>query len=253
MGPKHNQVEDLIIALRDERVLEALTQAVVKPLLESIAELRKDTEKNTAVINRLRNDLKTATNRIKTLEERENQRLESLEQYARRDNLLIAGLPVESYAETASITTMGEETPSSRTEKSVLKLFNEKLHLNITPDDISIAHRLKTPSSAAAGPPLTIVKFTNRKAREAVYGARRLLKPPSGPHISTSPHIYINEDLCKSVANVYKHARQAVKTKQIISTWTSSCSVYVKVSADQTSRPRKISTIADLHELLLTG
>jgi len=242
MGPpKQNIVEDLIVALRDQRVLDALSQVVVQPLLDSIAELKKDVEKKTTEIQKLKGDLYSAT-----------QRIEVLEQYTRRDNLLITGLPIETFTEAASTPASDDEIPSNSVEQSVLQLFNEKLRVSIKPSDISIAHRLKK-NPSRPGPPTTIVKFTNRKAREAVYAARRKLKPPPGADRSQFPLIFINEDLCKSTAAIFQHARQAAKARQIHTTWTSSCSVFVKETPDPSCRPRKITSLSELQELLHTG
>ena len=233
---RNSTVEDLIIALKDPRVLEAISAAVVHPLLVSIAELKKENEANAAKILKLQNELSSANNRIETLE-----------QYTRRDNLLIEGLPVQSFAEAGS--TGATEEPNKAVEDSLLKLFNEKLGVRVTDKDISIAHRLKKANSSTR-PPTTIVKFTNRKVREAVYAARRNLKPSPGTDPALYPHIFINEDLSKSTAAVFQSARQAVKAKQIHRTWTSSCAVFVKVTPDPNCRPRKITTISDLQELL---
>lgn len=216
-------------------MLDALTTAVVQPLMESIAELKKDNDKKTAQITRLQNDLSKA-----------NSHIEALEQQSRRDNLVITGLPIESFAEAASTSANSDEPlPSTRVEQSVIQMFNDKLGLTITQNDISIAHRLKKNPSDTR-PPSIIVKFTNRKAREAVYAARRKLKPPSGADPAHYPRIYINEDLTKHVGTIFQRARQIAKAKLIHSTWTSACSMYVKDSSEPNSKPRKITSIDEL-------
>jgi hypothetical protein len=43
---------------------------------------------------------------------------------------------------------------------------------------------------------MTLVRFTNRKAREAVYGARRQLK-------YNKDKIFVNEDLPKTTAELF--------------------------------------------------
>lgn len=235
MAKKQQTVEDLIIALRDPRVLDALAGVFEAKLLSVVDELKKDNERKASQITKLQGDLQSATSRI-----------EALETYTRRDNLLITGLPVETFAEAAS--THGAEETSPRgaehnltVERSVLKLFNEQLGVAIKPSDISIAHRLRTRSNIP-GPPTTIVRFTNRKARETVYAARRNLR-------NAPTRIYVNEDLSKTTADLFRQARQLVRTKCIHSAWTSSCAVYIKESGDPNCRPRKISTVADLPQM----
>ena len=86
-----------------------------------------------------------------------------------------------------------------------MNLFNHQLHLQIQPNDISITHRLKKRNVSDAGPPVTMIRFTNRKAREAVYKARRQLR-------GTPNCIFINEDLTKSTADLFRQARQLVSS-----------------------------------------
>lgn len=234
MPPKLSTADDLIIALRDPRVMDALAgifEAKLQPLIESVTQLKIDNELKSKQIAKLQGDLQSASARI-----------ESLESYTRRDNLLITGLPMESYAEATA--TNAESEPSLATEQAVLKLFNEQLGVQISSADISIAHRLKkrhstNTRSVDTRPPVTIVRFTTRKAREAVYNARRQLKGNSTP-------IFINEDLSKSTAELFHQARQLVRAKVLHSTWTSSCMVYIRDTGEPSCRPRKIMSLGEL-------
>jgi hypothetical protein len=246
MGPKQdvkyaNLADDLIIALRDPRVLDAFAVVLdtkLQPLLDSIAELKADNASKDARISKLQQDLQSA-----------DARLNALECYTRRNNLLITGLPVQSFAEAAAVENSNTEPESSlAVEQSVLKLFNEQLGVPVTSSDISVAHRLKKRSRTDTRPPVTIVKFANRKAREAVYAARRQLKRDNNEPVTTAapPAIFINEDLNRSTADLFHQARQLVRQKVIHSTWTSSCSVYIRVTGDPTCRPRKINSPGEL-------
>ena len=235
MPPKQSLVDELIIALRDQKVMEALAtvlESKLLPLMETIADLKQDNTKKTEQIAALQHELKSA-----------NERIEALETYSRRDNLLITGMPNETYADSAA-TTAGrddESQPSQSVEQSVLKLFNQQLGVHVTPSDISIAHRIKKRHNNS--PPITIVKFTNRKAREAVYSARRNLRKPG------SPLIYLNEDLNKYTAELFRQTRALVKARRIYNAWTSSCAVFIKETNDINCRPRKISNINELNGL----
>ena len=179
----------------------------------------------------------------------ENRRLEALETYTCRDNLIITGLPVTSYSEIAASSRPEnrDDQNSEALETAVIELFNDRLGLLIRKDHISIAHRLSRKRGShltsdthqtADTSLLTIVKFANRKAREAVYAARRKLRSVSGPRI------FINEDLCKPTADLYRRARQLVRERSLHSAWTSSCTVFVKESAE--ARPRKVLTVTEL-------
>jgi uncharacterized coiled-coil protein SlyX len=231
MPPKQNTADDLIIALRDPRVLEAIAgifELKLQPMLDTITELKDENARKSVQIEKLQNHLRSVTSRV-----------EELETYTRRDNLLIAGLPTDSFAEASATTNSEEGRPSQSVEQSVLNLFNHKLGVPIQPCDISIAHRLRKQDANDVRPPMTIVRFTNRKAREAVYGARRQLK-------NGKDKIFINEDLPKTTADLFRQARLLVRAHVIHSAWTSSCCVYIKSSSDVNCRPQKVSSLGDL-------
>jgi hypothetical protein len=240
MGPKKDSsstscVDDLISALRDERVLEAigvLFENKLHGLIESVNELKRDNDRNKANVIRLQSELDKA-----------NARIAALDSYSRSDNLIITGLPFTTSSEVASVPHDHSTTPTSTnlaTEKAVLQLC-ESLHLPITSADISITHRLKK-SNSGSNPAPVVVRFTNRKARDAVYSARRLLK-------NRSDRIFINEDLTKPVAELFHEARQLVKSKKLFSSWTSGGSLFIKTSQSTEDRPKKISTLNELLQL----
>jgi len=170
-----------------------------------------------------------------------NSRVDELEAYTRRDNLVISGLPVESYAEASSSTEQdGRGESSEGTEKSLLKLFNDQLKVNVSPADISVAHRLRKRGGSSAvnsGPPAVIVRFTNRKTRDRVYNARRELR-------NMNTRIFINEDLNQSTNKLFFNARHLVKSRIIHSAWTYTGNVFIKETS--TSRPRRITSTDDL-------
>lgn len=241
MGPKKDLppascVDDLITALRDDRVLEAigaLFENKLHSLLESVTELKRDNERLKANATKLQSQLDQA-----------NARITALDSYSRSDNLIITGLPFSTSAEVASVPHDNSALPATTnqaTEKAVLQLC-ASLHLETpkTAADISVAHRLKKSSNSNLAP--IVVRFTNRKARDAVYSARRSLK-------NRSDRIYINEDLTKPVAELFHEARKLVKIKKLFSSWTSGGSLFVKESSAPEYRPRKITEMNELLQL----
>lgn len=152
MPPKNEKssiTEDLITALRYPRVADVIGGVIndkLRPLMEEISTLRAENSEQATKIVNLQNDLQLATSRI-----------DELETFTRRDNLIISGLPLESYAEaTGAADNDGHGESSECTEKTVLKLFNDQLKVSVTPADISIAHRLRKRgggSTVNSGPP----------------------------------------------------------------------------------------------------
>jgi len=186
------------------------------------------------------------TTKVNNLEDQltaANQKIDELELYNRRDNLIISGLPMQNAAEAVTTATPENRSRnaehSSCTENSVTELFNRHLNVPIVATDVSIAHRLKQ-NRATEGPPAVIVRFTNRKARDAVYAARRKLK-----NLRES-RVFINEDLSKPTVNLFMHVSKLAKEKVIHSTWTSAGEVFYKLSSDTLSRPIRVQSSSEL-------
>jgi hypothetical protein len=238
MGPKKETsiIDELVSALKDEKVLEAigaLIERKLQPFVAAISELKTNNEELNLKATKLESDLNMA-----------NRKIDSLEAYNRADNLIVVGMPVVDYAEATSATssdlTSSSET-SATTERAIIELCRDKLNVGITTSDISIAHRLKK-SNSSSGPAPIIVKFSTRKARDAVFAARRRLKGSSTP-------IFINEDLTKVTADLFRRARLLFKNKRIYGTWTQKGSVYVKTSNDPGCRAIRIADIDQLTAL----
>ena len=96
-------------------------------MAETITELRSD--------NNLHRSLATAERRI-----------EALEAYSMRPDIIISGLPMSSFVKAAEWTDSQSTTQSSEhadaIEAAVIKLFNEDLNIAVTRQDIFAAHRL---------------------------------------------------------------------------------------------------------------
>lgn len=222
-----NLVDSFIAALSDNTVKKMIgdifEQRLTTALLE-IERLKRESGEQRIVIESLTENLSQA-----------HRKIDELETYTRRNNLVISGLPLASYAEASSPTDSSSEH-LEQTEQNVLAIC-QQLQVNISPADISIAHRLKR-KPYTKGPPAVMVQFKNRKAREAVYAARFKLKE------RRDVAIFINEDLTKHNAEIFAQARQLVKVKKIFSTWTKAGIVYIK--ATQTSRPTSVYHINEL-------
>ena len=108
----------------------------------------------------------------KEIEDRK-EKLNDLEQYGRRNNIRITGIPFDKENETAYETT-----------DNVLRLLNEKLDMEVGYQDIDIAHRLGKYKKDAKRP--VIVKFVHRHVKGSVMREAKRLK---------NTNIYINEDL----------------------------------------------------------
>jgi hypothetical protein len=237
-------IDDIVSAFRDERVIQALGnifEAKLHELLQTIHCLKTENVRLSSEVVEVQKELNTAKLKIV-----------ALEAYNRRDNLIITGIPPSDYADVVvGGADRQDGTNNSKLEETVLELCNTRLDIPLKACDISIIHKLKQPQKQ--GPCPVIIRFVNRKTRDMVYSARRKLH--SRPHQGFQdggqqlPSIYINEDLPKETASLFRNARQLVKEKKIFRTWTSNGTVYIKHSSDENSKPIKVISLESLQGL----
>ena len=99
------------------------------------------------------------------------------------------------------------ETEITTLENQVVAFIQNKLEVEIEPNEIEACHTLKGKKEV----PDIIVRVTNRKSKTSLMTNSKKLR---------GPHIFINEHLTKSNATLAKIARQLRKSGQIMNTWT---------------------------------
>ena len=126
--------------------------------------------KNLQVENeRLRKKVNVLENKILTLESEHN----SLEQYGRRNNIEITGIP--------------DSVPDQNLEEKVVDILNE-ISVNVSSKDIEACHRVDVSKNSSKE---TIVRFINRKHAKKALISRKNLRKSS----SSNCNVFINEDL----------------------------------------------------------
>ena len=248
--------EDFVELLTDQRVIEALGRAIT-PFIAQVVKVTEDSInlKLSAMSDALK-DLKTDNSRLnakcaeltaenaslKSSVAEHARRIIDLETYSRSSNLIIRGLPESSSAERATNAATSNDNTVLReshlsVETSVLSFCRDTLHVDIKNTDIAIAHRLKAGRSDSARP--VIVRFANRRIRNDVYHAKRLLK-------GNSSRIFISEHLTKEASELFFEARKLQKDKKLFSTWTNNGAIYFRLSSDPTCRPVLANARSDL-------
>lgn len=169
-------VSQSVTVIKDE--VREIMNARFSTLEGVIADLKKQLTMKNDIIDMITND----NLRLKS-------RIDEIEAYNRIDNLIIKGLPETSFAEVASADADQGEN-SDATLAAVLNLCENILQVKINSEDISITHRLPKGSKDNFRP--VIVRFSNRRAKDRVYAARRSLRKAN----ITSP-VFINEHLTK--------------------------------------------------------
>ena len=251
--PKKSTTDEFVEALLEPRVVEAISVAMadtISKLIQSTLEVKLE-----ALLNRvaaLETQADTAQTERTTLAEENKelrQRLEDIDAYSRSDNLVFHGLKTSTYSEAVGV--RSEDASSSQgshsdlpndihldCERAVIEFCNTVLNVPLSKSDISLAHRLpKRPTDLR--PAGVIVRFTNRRARNAVFYGRRALK-------KGDVRVFVNEQLTTSRAAILKEGRKLVKEKKLQGAWTNNGSVYIRLSDLPTSRPVKVQSIRDL-------
>ena len=201
-------------------LIEEMVPKLLAPLQRDIDTLKKDSVK-----------MAEENKRLRLIVDAQGGRLDELERYSRRDNLIISGLPEGSYAEagTSSIGSPDDESPvesSTATEKTVLRLLKNTMGLDISAGDITIAHRLKKGKRDSTRP--IIVRLLNKRIRDSILRAKKSLRSLGG----SNGNIYISEHLTQSASALLFEARKAIRDKKIASAWSMNGHIFIKHKHD---------------------
>ena len=226
------EFEGFVAILRSEisdlsRVLNtklALLEAAVKEVREgqegirsSISFLDEKFEAMKKTTERLERDNATLQKENKALQgqlDALNRQVLDLDQYHRRMNLEITGIP---------------EKKDENAEKIVLQVA-QMVNPNISVSDIDIAHRLGKPRDGDRPRPI-IVRFSNRRSRNAVYDERRKLKNLSLRDLGYqhgNGKIFVNENLIPSTRELLGEVNKARKNLGFKFLWTYNGKIFVK-------------------------
>ena len=165
-------------------------------------------------------------------EELENEKIarvlatDKLEQYQRKDSLRFFGIPY-----------VNSETNAQLEEKVIT--IASKIGVNLVRGDISVTHRLKEDKS---GKVPTIVKFSTRRSKEAVFREKKNLKG-----ITEMKEVYIGEDL---TAIRFSTMMQAKACKDFKSVSTKNGKIYVwRNNVTNPDKPVMLESPFDLRKL----
>ena len=227
--------DELLEALKDEAVIELLASSMLtkigtmldRKLLALGQQISAVTERASKLETAL-TETKATSNAMNEEIRKLNMRVEAMEAYSRRENLVISGLQIQSYTDaTSSAANSASNLPvgdsNDAVTDAIVKLCSTKLGVSVGRQDISFAHRLGRASTSGRSPGLVIVRFSTRRARDLVYHARTKLK-------SSRENIYINEHLTERSSSLSKECRDLRKAHRIHSTWTYNGTTYVKVT-----------------------
>ena len=180
------------------------------------AEYDKLIEVNTLQKEEISN-LKSQAAALKTQEIKDSIKVDELEQYGRRQNLEIVGVP---------------EKEDENTNAIVLEVA-KMLDVDIMSSHISTSHRLpkkKASSRNNSGSSPIIVRFTSRDIRNQIYANRKKARFVDLKNFSVSDtkNIFVNENLTPTRKQLFWKTKQEVKNNSWKYIWTHNGNVFVK-------------------------
>ena len=217
----------LVALLNDDQVLAKMRNVLFpQDLANKLDSLTAKVDSLTKELTNKDEKLDILEKKIQTLEEE----VDCQEQYSRRPNLRIQGMP--------------EETDGT-TEQKVLLLINETI--GFTPPlaltDLERAHRIG-PAKDKEGRPRkrhTIVRFRSERLRDSVFRSRSNLKEYNQGHPDAT--IFMNEDLTAHRASLAFNTRLLKRQQKINDCWTTGGKVVIK---DLSNQIRQITSSVDL-------
>ena len=140
---------------------------------------------------------------------------DELEQYRRRDNLEIHGIPV---------------SPNENTNE-IIKEVAQKLNVRLLDSNISTSHRIPAINGKH---PAIILKFSNRDKRNIIFSNRKNLNGKKYYSINGVTTIYINENLTQRKRNLFARSYKRKVEQNYHYIWTNNGQIYLgKTKSDQ--------------------
>ena len=214
-----------------------------KKLQDALLEMKKNNDTMNKRIDLLESKLQSKDEHI----ERLVKSLDILEMHSKENNVIISGLDlqVRSYARATSgndpVEANGTSSQSggefTGLRKKVAEFVIKTMGVQLQTNDIVACHELPSRKEERVKP--VIVSLINNAVKRDVMMGRKKLK---------GTRIYVNEQLTKKNAALFKKARDLKKQAKIDSTWTYNGKVFLKKS--QSGSPKEITPEDDLSPFL---
>lgn len=192
---------------------------------------------NTEEVNAIKKEisyLKEQSTEKDSIIKSQNVRIAELEQRSRMDNLEIQGV---------------SELPNENIY-SVLESIGRAINCQVSPNDISITHRVQHMNNDNNKPRNIIVKFISRRKKEDVLAATKRFKRSNtntGKPGITIPNlgesIFINEHLSSDNKQLLHHTKEVARNKNYKFVWVRNCTIHVR--KNETTPAKAIKCVGD--------
>lgn len=164
------------------------------------------------------------TDRIEATVNKVNEERDDLEQYTRKYNLEFIGIPDTE-----------DRADSTMSLEESIKCIANNINVDLSDTDIDIVHRFGRFRSGVPKP--VIVRFSNYKAKQHLFQAKKRLKDSDLSTIfGFNPKIYINENLTARRRKLFGEARALQKANRWNRVWTNDGKIFIKKSPEQPSK-----------------
>ena len=155
---------------------------------------------------------------------------DALQQYGRRNNLVIFGIP--------------DSVQDSDHESTVTSILSDT-DVNAESREVEECHRIGKSNN---GSKKTMIRFVNRKyCKKALRNKKQLERTDlKKHHLVSGTRIFINENLTIKKEHLTFNCKQLKKRNYIFSTFTKNGTVYIK--QNENSRPLVILNMNGLHD-----
>ena len=206
-------------------VMKALVSSLVTPITDIIQrEFAAQSKRISDLVSRvetLETNLDEKDKKIEYLSDE----IDELQQYGRRNAVVISGVP---------------EREGENTDTIMLEIARDKMNISLEPHEIGRSHRLGPVRVGARKPRNIVVKLVTYNVRKRIYDARKSLA--GGPH-----GIFISEHLTKRRGELFYQARQLLKKGKVKYAWTSDGRVLVRDYSGKASQIRSLSDINNIN------
>ena len=192
-APSFEVETESAITLEDVmKEINEIKQSLASVKDEIIQTLRQENEELRETVEILKEEISKKDELIESIEKD----VVNVDQYNRRNNLEIVGIP--------------DEIPQNSLEETVIKIAS-CLDVKVTKSDVEACHRLRKKPNYE-GNANVIVRFVNRKSVENLMAKRRMLKNKNLSNLGIHGKVYLNNNLCPynkylmgQVKNLFTH------------------------------------------------
>ena len=218
----YNQQKEAIKAEVDEEV-EARLYDQSNDVEETVEELRKEVElmrEENESLKKENTNLRRRTERLEFDLSNQNKKLrdmkicsDAVEQQLYQKDLQIVGIPEAS------------DNQGSEDEvdiKTIVKLVQDKMDINLKPADIEKINRLGKRKSDRKRD--IVIRFRRTSMRNKIYNNRK----KAATHSDPKKNIYLNDRLTEYRRDLLYAARQLVKRKRILAAWSQQGNILIR-------------------------